>query len=55
MGTDGYFNCINITELDKELVYPALEICTRGHAYVGSTFGHAHADNMTIVVLESKY
>lgn len=55
VASDGYFNCLSKEDQEEELSFDLTpsEICQRGHAAVGKTFGHKYADNTTIVVLET--
>jgi hypothetical protein len=49
VGSDGYFNCFKSAEISEQLTLTPELICTNAHEKVGSTFGHAHADNMTVI------
>ncbi len=55
VASDGYFNCFSHEDQIKELDFDLTpsNICERGHTAVGKTFGHKHADNTTIVVLDT--
>jgi serine/threonine protein phosphatase PrpC len=53
--SDGYFNCFSKVDQDLEMDWeiPPNQMCQRGHSTVGMLFGYTHADNTTIVVLET--
>jgi len=50
VASDGYFNCFKPAEISEQLTLTPEMICSNAYTKVGSTFGHAHADNMTVIV-----
>ena len=53
LGSDGYFNCLTKAQLHEQLLLEPIQICSNSFGIVDRTFGHRHADNMTVIALDN--
>jgi len=53
LGSDGYFNCLTKKQLHDQLLLEPSKICSNSFSIVDRTFGHAYADNMTIIAIDN--
>ena len=52
IGSDGYFNCTTLSNLEMELKLAAdQQICDNSVDFVENTFGCKYADNMTVIAI----